>query len=167
MKALLIISILFVSLKAQSQVTLSRQVIGATGTSHSTSFGTLSHTVGEAVVSSETSTSYTLNQGFQQPVYSIGASPINFNVVNAFSPNGDGVNDIWFIQGISAYGSNVVTIYNRWGDEIQSFQDYNNTDVSWDGNNKNGSPVTSGTYFYVIEFPDENQQISGWLQITK
>ncbi len=158
---------MLVSLSLRSQVTVSRQVIGAAGSSSSVSFGTLSHTTGEAVVSSESSSSFTLTQGFQQPVYSIGASPINFDINNAFSPDGDGINDIWFIRGISAFGENEVTIYNRWGDEVQSFRNYNNADVAWDGTYKNGEPATNGTYFYVIEFPDENQQVTGWLQITK
>ncbi len=151
---------------ATGQNTVSRQVIGSIAGSGNMSFGVISYSAGEAVVSAASSSSYDLNQGFQQPVYSIGASPIDFETSNAFSPNGDGLNDTWVIRGIDSFGSNTVRIFNRWGDEVISFEDYNNLDVSWDGNYATGSKVPTGTYFYVIELPDNNRQISGWLQIT-
>jgi gliding motility-associated-like protein len=148
------------------QNSVSRQVIGSVTGSSNMSFGVISYSVGEAVVSSESSNSYDLNQGFQQAVYAIGASPIDFETSNAFSPNGDGLNDIWVIRGIDSFGSNTVRIFNRWGDEVRSFDDYNNADVSWDGTYTAGSKVPTGTYFYVIELPDNNRQITGWIQIT-
>jgi gliding motility-associated-like protein len=55
---------------------------------------------------------------------------------NAFTPNGDGKNDL-FIKGLD------VTILNRWGQQL--FQGVE----GWDGT-YNGKPVTPGTYYYVI-----------------
>lgn len=155
-----------ITVVSHSQTTISRQVIGSITGSVNASFGVISYSAGEAVVSAASSNSYDLNQGFQQPVYSIGASPIDFETSNAFSPNGDGLNDTWIIRGIDSFGTNTVRIFNRWGDEVISFEDYNNADVSWDGTYAAGSKVPTGTYFYVIELPDNNRQISGWLQIT-
>jgi gliding motility-associated-like protein len=64
-------------------------------------------------------------------------------IYNAFSPNGDGINDYWVIQGINLYPGNEVIVLNRWGNEVYSMKDYNN---NWDGSNLN-----EGTYLYIIK----------------
>ncbi len=85
---------------------------------------------------------------------------------NAFSPDGDGVNDNWIIDAIFNHPDNSVTIFNRWGDKLVSFEDYDNVNIVWDGMYK-GEILPSGTYFYVIEYLDINIQVSGWLQLTR
>lgn len=85
---------------------------------------------------------------------------------NAFSPDGDGINDVWIIDAILSHPDNRVTIYNRWGDKLVSFDDYDNVNVVWDGKYK-GEMLPSGTYFYVIEYLDIQMQVSGWLQLTR
>lgn len=85
---------------------------------------------------------------------------------NAFSPDNDGVNDTWIIDAIIAHPDNIVTIYNRWGDKLVSFDDYDNVNVVWDGKYK-GEILPSGTYFYVVEYLDIQMQVSGWLQLTR
>ncbi|MEO9533257.1 MAG: gliding motility-associated C-terminal domain-containing protein [Crocinitomicaceae bacterium] len=90
----------------------------------------------------------------------------NVEVYNAFSPNGDGSNDVWLIDGIEGFPVNTVKIYNRWGDVIAEFTDYNNTTVVWDGLSKSGLTVPAGTYFYIVEVGGTQNQ-GGWLQIVK
>jgi gliding motility-associated-like protein len=85
---------------------------------------------------------------------------------NAFSPDLDGVNDTWIIDAVYFHPDNTVTIFNRWGDELVSFEDYDNVNVVWDGTYK-GNMLPSGTYFYIIEYHDINMQIDGWLQLTR
>jgi len=85
---------------------------------------------------------------------------------NAFSPDRDGVNDNWIIDAIFNHPDNIVTIFNRWGDKLVSFDDYDNVTVVWDGTYK-GEVLPSGTYFYVIEYLDINSQVSGWVQLTR
>ena len=153
--------------EGMSQTTISRQVIGSSGSSVNVSFGNVSYNVGETAVKTTTGTDITLTQGFEQPAYSIDATPINFEINNAFSPNGDGVNDYWHINGAQFYGNNKVIIFNRWGDILMQFENYNNIDVVWNGTNESGKAVPSGTYYYVIEFIDQNQHASGWVQVTK
>ncbi len=87
------------------------------------------------------------------------------DVPNAFSPDGDGVNDLWIIDGIEST-KNVVTIFNRWGDEIGAFVNYDNASSVWDGTSLNGQPLPTGTYFYVIKI-DETAAERGWVQIVK
>jgi gliding motility-associated-like protein len=82
-----------------------------------------------------------------------------------FSPNGDGVNDNWVIQGIETT-QNTVTVFDRWGNQVISFTNYNNTNTAWDGKNSNGVELPAGTYFYSIDIPNEKSK-KGWVEITK
>lgn len=87
---------------------------------------------------------------------------------NVFSPDGDGVNE-GFVLDIPQLlkNNNTVIIYNKWGDIIKEFVNYNNNDVIWDGKNKAGVDVSAGTYFYVIEIPEANYSNSGWVQLIR
>jgi gliding motility-associated-like protein len=83
-------------------------------------------------------------------------------VFNAFSPNNDGVNDYFVIEGIENFPNNTVTIYNRWGSEVMKTKGYKN---DWAGQ-WNGSHLPDGTYFYIFEDGEGNQQ-SGYVQIQR
>jgi uncharacterized repeat protein (TIGR01451 family) len=45
-------------------------------------------------------------------------TPIDFHIPDGFSPNGDGINDLFVIRGISGYPTNEITIFNRWGTKV-------------------------------------------------
>ena len=69
------------------------------------------------------------------------------NIPNAFSPNGDGVNDTWAINGLIKYTGVTINVFNRWGNRVfQSTGGY----TPWDGT-VNGIPVSSGTYYAIVE----------------
>jgi gliding motility-associated-like protein len=68
-------------------------------------------------------------------------------IPNAFSPNGDGINDVWIIQNLNSYPDVRVMIFDRYGQTMVSSIGYN---IPWDGNYK-GKPVPSGVYYYTIE----------------
>lgn len=85
---------------------------------------------------------------------------------SAFSPNGDGVNDHWTIPGLEEIPNNNVIIFNRWGDLIVSFESYDNQNVIWDGTNKYGDEIPAGTYFYIIEYEDQDN-LKGWVELMK
>ncbi|MCD6066806.1 MAG: conserved repeat domain protein [Bacteroidetes bacterium] len=90
---------------------------------------------------------------------------VNLQTYTGFSPNGDGRNDLWIIDNIQ-FAENKVTMYDRWGNEIWSGINYDNTTVVWDGRNKSGEELQTGTYFYLIEVKDQ-QALRGWVEITK
>lgn len=77
-------------------------------------------------------------------VVSIGASELR--IPNAFTPNGDGVNDVWKVS-YRSLTSFKCSIFDRYGNEITSFSD---PSEGWDGKH-NGKLVKPGVYFYVIE----------------
>jgi len=88
------------------------------------------------------------------------------NVYNAFSPNGDNINETWIIEGAYTNSNNKVMIFNRWGDKLIELNNYDNVNVVWDGTYK-GNILPAGTYFYIIEYRDLQKQFNGWVQITK
>jgi gliding motility-associated-like protein len=70
------------------------------------------------------------------------------NIPTAFTPNGDGINDTWNIEGLETYRNASVRIYNRWGALVYSKTGSYFND--WDGTN-NGKELPNGTYYYVIQ----------------
>jgi gliding motility-associated-like protein len=75
------------------------------------------------------------------------------NVYNAFSPNGDGVNDTWEIQNAVAYGERInVKVFNRWGEPVFESRGYGGTN-QWDGT-RNGKMMPVGSYYYIINVTD-------------
>jgi len=90
----------------------------------------------------------------------------NIGTVTAFSPNNDGKNDFWTIADLNSQFENTVTVYNRWGDVIRVFPNYDNTLNVWDGNMTNSLPAEAGTYFYAIAFKNGEKK-SGWIQLIR
>ncbi len=85
-------------------------------------------------------------------------------IYNGVSPNGDGINDTWIIEGIENYPDNEVMIFNRWGDKIRDFLRYDNVDVYWDATNNNGELVPDGTYYYVLKIKNL-ETFTGWIYV--
>jgi len=92
-------------------------------------------------------------------------------VYNGISPNGDLKNDKWVIEYITLFPdteNNHVTIYNRWGSVVWEASFYNNDDVVFTGLNKNGNELSTGTYFYKIEFRDNKRPAEkGYLSLKR
>lgn len=87
---------------------------------------------------------------------------LNLIIANMITANGDGFNDVWNVQNIEYYPVNHVTIYNRNGMEVYEAEGYNN---SWNGT-YNGEQLPDGTYYYVLEFPDEDVTFNGAITIV-
>jgi len=73
-----------------------------------------------------------------------------FVIPGGFTPNGDGINDVWTINNIDLFPNVVVEVYNRWGEQLFYSNGYK---TPWDGNYK-GAPLPVGTYYYVINLND-------------
>jgi gliding motility-associated-like protein len=86
----------------------------------------------------------------------------NYLISNLVTLNGDGINDVWYIQNIEQYPNSAVSIYNKNGQEIFSAAPYLN---NWDGTYK-GKKVTDGTYFYVLKFTDSEKVYKGSIGIV-
>lgn len=77
-------------------------------------------------------------------------------IPNVFSPNGDGQNDRFVIEGIRSR-DNTVRIFNRWGQVVFEANNYRN---NWDGQN-----VPDGTYFYEVLVEGGEGPFTGHLTI--
>lgn len=89
-------------------------------------------------------------------------------VYNGISPNGDGLNDVFVMDGITLF-PNHLKIFNRWGNVVYDAKNYQN---DWNGvSNKNtlgysGKKLPVGTYYYLLELPTENKHYAGWVYIN-
>lgn len=77
-------------------------------------------------------------------------------IPNAFTPDGNGINDTWRIPSLSIYPNAQVTIYNRYGNIIYDRRDYYN--YPWDGTWK-GVKQPAGAYVYFIRLNDARAQV--------
>jgi gliding motility-associated-like protein len=82
--------------------------------------------------------------------------------IMAFSPNSDGINDYFTIQGIEKYQNHTLQIFNRWGALVFESTAYNN---DWDGSWA-GAQLPDGTYFYVLQYGG-SRSLSGYLQLNR
>ncbi|GET46740.1 T9SS type B sorting domain-containing protein [Capnocytophaga felis] len=91
-----------------------------------------------------------------------------------FSPNGDGINDVWEIEAIEQYPNNRVSIFNRWGDMVFYVEGYNNKDRAFRGQaNKltklGAGKLPEGTYFFIIEIDGKHPytKLNGSLELRR
>ncbi|MCW3086857.1 MAG: domain containing protein, partial [Sediminibacterium sp.] len=84
-------------------------------------------------------------------------------VPNAFSPNGDGINDTWRIKYLDGYPGATLEVYNRYGQIVYRSSGY---DVEWNGTYL-GNPLPVGTYYYIINPKNGRKVISGSVTIIK
>ena len=105
------------------------------------------------------------------------ATPTNVLIpYNAISLNDDNKNDYFLIEGIEKYPDNIVRIYNKEGLKVFEVTGYDNKNQSFKGFTqgevavKKSLELPVGTYFYFIEYTDENHQLQrkiGWLYLRK
>ena len=79
--------------------------------------------------------------------------------LNAFTPNGDGINDKWLITNGNCLTNASVEVFNRYGSSVYQSNDYKN---DWTGTYK-GENLPDGTYYYIIKY----HLINGASQVLK
>ncbi|TSJ38893.1 T9SS type B sorting domain-containing protein [Mucilaginibacter corticis] len=84
-------------------------------------------------------------------------------ISNAFTPNGDGINDLWEISSLNIYPQCLVCIYNRYGNLIYRSEAYAKP---WDGTYKD-QQLPTGTYYYVIDLKDGTKPLAGPLTLIR
>ena len=94
------------------------------------------------VTDTETNRTYISDQ------FRIQITESDLKVPNAFSPNGDGVNDVFKVRYKSLVRFEAY-VFNRWGQEIYRWN-LSNIDDGWDGTS-GGKPVKNGVYFIMVE----------------
>ena len=91
-------------------------------------------------------------------------------IPNAFSPNGDGLNDVFEIKGgADLVAITYVAIVDRWGGELFHSNPNSDGKVSWDGRS-HGEPVMPGSYIYVVDVLMSDQvsrRLTGVVELIK
>ena len=100
----------------------------------------------------------------------------NLIVYNGVSVDGNDRNRHFHIAGIENYPKNVVRIFNRWGVQVFEVEGYDNVRNVFTGRSDGrvtieaGDKLPQGTYYYTIEYVDENnqkQKQAGWLYLKR
>lgn len=84
-------------------------------------------------------------------------------IPNAFSPNGDGINDTWVIKYLDTYPGSTVQVFDRYGKKVFTSTGYSQ---AWDGKT-NGSPIPAGVYYYIVDPKNNLKPISGSVTILR
>jgi gliding motility-associated-like protein len=75
-------------------------------------------------------------------------------IPNLFTPNGDGINDL-FLIGAEGITQIEIEFFDRWGESVFKSK---SLDVAWDGKNKSGKKLNDGVYYYIISYSDFKKQ---------
>jgi gliding motility-associated-like protein len=126
-------------------------------------------TIKDPVASPTTTTTYTLLVIDDNNCEASGSMKVtvsgrsSISVPNAFSPNGDGINDTWVITNLSVYPGATVDVFNRYGQPVFHSE---NSNKAWDGT-YNGKPLPVGTYYYIIDLKNNEKKTAGSVTIFK
>ncbi len=91
-------------------------------------------------------------------------------IPNAFSPDNDGINDLWFIKGLAKFPNNRLIIYSRWEMKVVDEGPYLN---DWNGEQRVGNNFGSdanlpeGTYFYILDLGDGESPRRGFVYLRR
>ncbi|MBC7587871.1 MAG: gliding motility-associated C-terminal domain-containing protein, partial [Chitinophagaceae bacterium] len=85
------------------------------------------------------------------------------SIPNAFTPNGDGINDTWHIDYLESYPGATVEIFDRGGRMLYRSFNYSK---DWDGT-YNGKPLPVGTYYYIVNPKNGRSVLSGSVTIIR
>lgn len=149
---------------------LSLEVIGSAGNFAVSANGTtMAWTIGEVMIETYSSADNFFTQGFHQPDKGADEVPTTFFIPEGFSPNGDGINDLFVIRGLDKYPNNSIVIFNRWGNIIFEARPYKNT---WDGRSTlglkiDGDELPVSTYFYLFDFGTTSNIVKGTIYLNR
>jgi len=84
-----------------------------------------------------------------------------------FTPDGDGINDTWYVEDIQNYPNAHIIVYSRWNRKV--FEVKNGYNNDWNGVFENSNdPLPTGSYAYVIDLEgDGEMDLSGWVYISR
>jgi gliding motility-associated-like protein len=99
--------------------------------------------------------------------YTIQPAPFMY-IPSAFTPNGDGINDVFKVVAVGA-ASFEINIFNRWGDVVYSSSD---TEEAWVGDTRSNGTyfIEDGIYNYVVKVRGYNSEAiekSGTIQLMR
>lgn len=128
------------------------------------SAGLSNDSIPDPVASPQEDTEYTLTvsaEGTCAVVDKVRVKVVEPEVPNAFSPNGDGINDRWAIKYLETYVNASVQIFNRYGQKV-----FTSGSDPWDGT-YNGKEIPIGVYYYIIEPNNGRKRMVGSITLLR
>lgn len=128
-------------------MTVSQTVVNSTGNTMENGDVSVEYSIGEISINTLSANQDVATQGLLQPIFLVkGCNLLRF-IPNAFTPNGDRLNDGFGVKGWPETKSFELCVYNRWGELV-----FKTTNVfeRWNGEWK-GKPQPIGTYVYTIK----------------
>lgn len=93
---------------------------------------------------------------------------LTIEIPDAFSPNGDGVNDIFYIPNLESYPNHSLKIFNRWGTQVFEAAPYMN---DWDGKSYHaatiGEDLPVSTYYYILDLGNGENAFTGFVYLKR
>jgi gliding motility-associated-like protein len=93
---------------------------------------------------------------------------LTLTIPDAFSPNGDGVNDTYVIRNLENYPDNRLQVFNRWGNKVLDRSPYNN---DWDGTSQYGAvwgeKLPESTYYYILDLGNGSDAYTGFIYLRR
>lgn len=152
-----------VFIESGSSVTIDCKVTGATMYTWSPPDNLSDPTIMQPVASPVQKTTYVLRAENDEGCYSEKELVIDVypkvEIPNAFTPNGDAVNQTWELKNIAAYPDCVVEVFNRWGSRVFRSQGYSE---AWDG-----AGLPTATYYYKIKLNSQLAERTGTVSIFR
>ena len=90
--------------------------------------------------------------------HTVEIEPCSVELVNIFTPNNDGFNDLLVFTNIELYPGNTLSVFDRWGKVVYETDNYQN--------NWRGDGVAEGTLYFVLHLP-EGVEHSGYLMLKR
>ena len=87
---------------------------------------------------------------------------------NLFSPNDDGISDVFEVISLYAYPNFKMQIFDRWGSQVYDYKNEGRTQPIWWNGNWHNNPVPEGVYYYTIDYNDgKSKPKSGFIQLIR
>lgn len=90
--------------------------------------------------------------------------PQDLDMPTGYTPNGDGYNDLFVVDGLDAYPNNTFMVFNRWGSVVYDRLNYTN---DWAGENTRGEQLPNGTYFVILTINKGERTLQGYVDLRR
>lgn len=98
-----------------------------------------------------------------EDIYLLEGNDDCIKIPNAYTPNGDGINDEWIITNLEAFDKHILKVFNRWGQEV--YAGFHGS-PHWNGL-YNGKPLPVGPYTYILELKNIEKKFVGIVTIMR
>jgi len=107
---------------------------------------------------------WSVNNGVCPPALDYLTITVNDLLIpTLITPNNDGLNDYFILQGLEFLGKTAISIFDRRGVLVYENREYDNM---WDGVDYNGNPLPDDTYFFILE-PTDRIPLNGYIVIRR